>query len=202
MDKGMVVRFVKSDTFHKIIVSIDSLVLRWYSGTAFLVQSKQWEHQHIVWNIFQVNNKDTRTTSMTCSFIVNFNRFHTLFWCFHCRLWRSKWFRTGIFSLASQQKTCCKLASSIFATYYNNTGYYNSLVIYIIILYKLRRVIPCRWFAIGLWITWGSKRKPQKNWKGLLESKEVKVNVKKTKMMVRIDKARKIWKERDFVEKL
>ena len=36
----------------------------------------------------------------------------------------------------------------------------------------------------------------------MLESKVVKMNVKKTKMMVRINKARKIWKERDFVEKL
>ena len=42
--------------------------------------------------IFKVNNKDTRTTSMTsfCIFIVNLKRFHTLNWCFHCWLWRSK----------------------------------------------------------------------------------------------------------------
>ena len=43
-----------------------------------LVQSQQLKHQNNVWNMFKVNNKDSRTTSLT------------LFWCFHCRLWTSK----------------------------------------------------------------------------------------------------------------
>ena len=44
-------------------------------------------------NMFQVNNKDTRTSSDV--FIVNFERhplniFHTFFWWFHCWLWTGK----------------------------------------------------------------------------------------------------------------
>ena len=30
-----------------------------------LVQSQQWKHQNNVWNLFKVNSKDTRTTSLT-----------------------------------------------------------------------------------------------------------------------------------------
>ena len=30
-----------------------------------LVQSQQWRHQNNVWNLFQVNNKDNRTMSLT-----------------------------------------------------------------------------------------------------------------------------------------
>ena len=29
-----------------------------------LVQSQQWKHQNNAWNLFKVNNKDTRTTSL------------------------------------------------------------------------------------------------------------------------------------------
>ena len=49
-----------------------------------LVQSQQWKHQSNVWNLFKVNNKDTRT-SMTL------NRFHSLFWCFYYWLPAGKW---------------------------------------------------------------------------------------------------------------
>ena len=42
-----------------------------------LVQSQQWKQQNKVWNLFKVNNKDTRTTSMTKG-------------CFHYWLWPSK----------------------------------------------------------------------------------------------------------------
>ena len=37
-----------------------------------LVQSQQWKHQNNVWNMFKVNNKDTKTTSLTS------------FWCLYC----------------------------------------------------------------------------------------------------------------------
>ena len=29
----------------------------------FLVQTQEWKHQKNVWNLFEVNKKDTRTTS-------------------------------------------------------------------------------------------------------------------------------------------
>ena len=45
-------------------------VLR-YPNIHLLVQSQRWEHQENVWNLFKVNNKDTRTTSMTS------------FWCLY-----------------------------------------------------------------------------------------------------------------------
>ena len=38
-------------------------------------QSQQWKHQNNEWNVFKVNNKDTRTTSLTS------------FWCLYCWLW-------------------------------------------------------------------------------------------------------------------
>ena len=46
-----------------------------------------------LWNLFKVNNKDTRTTSMTLLLLLmpTLNRFHTLFWCIHCWLWTSKY---------------------------------------------------------------------------------------------------------------
>ena len=45
----------------------------WY----LLVWSQQWKHQNNVWNLFRVNNKDTRTTSWCCfdAFVVNFEHF-------------------------------------------------------------------------------------------------------------------------------
>ena len=39
-----------------------------------LVQRKQWKHQNHVWNVLKVNNKYTRTTSM--SYLLIFLRFH------------------------------------------------------------------------------------------------------------------------------
>ena len=40
-----------------------------------LVQSQQRKHQNNVWNLFKVNNKDTRRTSATS------------LWCLYCWLW-------------------------------------------------------------------------------------------------------------------
>ena len=40
-----------------------------------LVQSQHWKHQNNVWNLYKVNNKDTRATSMMS------------FWCLYCLLW-------------------------------------------------------------------------------------------------------------------
>ena len=40
-----------------------------------------------MWNLFKVNNKDTRTTSMNVvlvSLLLTTKRFHTLHLCFHC----------------------------------------------------------------------------------------------------------------------
>ena len=34
-----------------------------------LVQSQQWKYQNIVWNLFKVNRKDARMTSLTLLFI-------------------------------------------------------------------------------------------------------------------------------------
>ena len=58
----------------------------------FLVQSQQSKHQSNVWNLFKVNNEDTRTTSDAnlVSLSLTLNRFHTLFWCFHYWLWTVK----------------------------------------------------------------------------------------------------------------
>ena len=36
-----------------------------------IVQSQQWKQQNNVWNLFNISNKDTRTTSCTGLFIVN-----------------------------------------------------------------------------------------------------------------------------------
>ena len=44
------------------------IVTSWY----LLVQSQQWKHQNNTQNLFKVNRKDTRTTSLT------------LFWCLYC----------------------------------------------------------------------------------------------------------------------
>ena len=40
-----------------------------------LVQSQQWKHQKNMWDLFQGNKKDLRTTSLM------------LFWCLYCSLW-------------------------------------------------------------------------------------------------------------------
>ena len=36
-----------------------------------ILQSSQWKIRNNVWNMFKVNNKDTKTTSMTSVFTVN-----------------------------------------------------------------------------------------------------------------------------------
>ena len=46
-----------------------------------IFQSQQWKHQNNVWNVFKV------TTII--SLMLTLNRFHTLFWCFHCWIWSS-----------------------------------------------------------------------------------------------------------------
>ena len=46
-----------------------------------------------MWNLFRVNNKDTRTMSIDVVLmfsLLTLNRFHTLIWCFRCWLWTSK----------------------------------------------------------------------------------------------------------------
>ena len=49
--------------------------------TAIYLFKQQWKHQNIVWNLFKVNNEDTRTKLMTSFFvfIINFKHIHTLF---------------------------------------------------------------------------------------------------------------------------
>ena len=51
---------------------------------ALLVQSQQWKHQSNVWKLFKVNNKDTRTTSMTS------------FWCLYRQLWKDFTYSSGV----------------------------------------------------------------------------------------------------------
>ena len=48
--------------------------------------------------LFQVNNKDTRTIPIDVTLVLVVNRFHTLFGCFHCRIWTRKWCRLGHFN--------------------------------------------------------------------------------------------------------
>ena len=58
-----------------------------------LVQRHQSTHQNNVWNLFNFNNQDTREQcqyAILVSLLLNVNKFHLLFWCFHCRLWRRK----------------------------------------------------------------------------------------------------------------
>ena len=56
------------------------LSLNWY----FLVQCQQWKHQNNVWNLFKVNNKDTRTASVT-SFLY-----------LYCKLWTNFTYFPGV----------------------------------------------------------------------------------------------------------
>ena len=56
-----------------------------------LVQSQQWKHQNNVWNLFNVNNKENKNGVVLVSLSLTLNRFSTLFWCFHCWLWASKY---------------------------------------------------------------------------------------------------------------
>ena len=66
-------------------------------------------------NLFKVNNTDTRTL----------NRFHTLFWCFYCWLWKSKCRlgKTMINFSELKIKTLHHLASTLPLTLNNNLQY-------------------------------------------------------------------------------
>ena len=70
----------------------------WY----LLFQSQQWKYQSYAWKQLYVNNKDTRMTSMTSFYVIlvslflTYSRFHTLFLCFYCWLWTSK-FQLGAY---------------------------------------------------------------------------------------------------------
>ena len=58
-----------------------------------LVESKQWKHQNNVWNLFKINKKGTRSNTIEVvqvSLLLTLNRYHKLFWCFHCWCWTSK----------------------------------------------------------------------------------------------------------------
>ena len=63
------------------------------SQPALRGQRQQWKCHNNVWIMFKVNNKDTRTTSVTLFWclIVNLNKFHALFSCFRFWLWASKY---------------------------------------------------------------------------------------------------------------
>ena len=66
-------------------------------------------------NLFKVNNTDTRTL----------NRFHTLFWCFYCWLWKSKcWLGKTMINFSELKiKTLHHLASPLPLTLNNNLQY-------------------------------------------------------------------------------
>ena len=71
----------------------------YYSSVCFpsphlLIRSQQWKHLRNVWNQSIFNNKDTRMKSMLLLLI--FNRFHTLFRCFQCWLWVSKFLKPDL----------------------------------------------------------------------------------------------------------
>ena len=51
-------------------------------------QSQWWKHQNNLSNLFTLNNIDIRTKSTFL--LLTLNRFHRLFWSFHCWLWKSK----------------------------------------------------------------------------------------------------------------
>ena len=61
--------------------------------TAIYLFKQQWKHQNIVWNLFKVNNEDTRTKLMTSFFvfIVNFKHISHIVLCGKSWLWQSKY---------------------------------------------------------------------------------------------------------------
>ena len=69
-----------------------------------LVQSLQWKHQNVVWNMFKVNNNDSRLvpTIVLVSLLSTFNRFHIMFCSSHCLIWTSKCRLAATFKLFSQ----------------------------------------------------------------------------------------------------
>ena len=69
--------------------------------------------QKNVWNLFKVNNKDNKTTSMTL--VLTLNRFYTLLGCFHCWLfWTSKYRLANIPSLVTSRSPSTLTVSSRF----------------------------------------------------------------------------------------
>ena len=69
-----------------VIVKLGYVFLTLVLIQHWLFQSQQWKHQGNVWNLFKVN---------LVSLLLTLNRFHILFWCFHCSLRSSKWRRWG-----------------------------------------------------------------------------------------------------------
>ena len=66
---------------------VTGLTWHWH----LLVQSQQWKHQNDVWILFDVNNKDTRTTSLTPS-------------CYHyCWLWTDFVHYSSVFTIEFEQ---------------------------------------------------------------------------------------------------
>ena len=47
------------------------ILCKYYPRRNLLAQSEQWKHQSNVWNLFKINNKEARATSLTS------------FWCLH-----------------------------------------------------------------------------------------------------------------------
>ena len=78
--------FYSSSTSHLWYCIIFLQSVKIYYSRYLLVQRQQWKHQNIVWNstmqnsmwnLFKVNDKDTRTTSwlsLCCLFIVSFQQ--------------------------------------------------------------------------------------------------------------------------------
>ena len=66
----------------------------------FTCSNQQWKHQDNGWNLFKVNNKDTRTTSTTS------------LWCLYYWLWKISHIVRLIFSLLTLNK--CLLYSRHF----------------------------------------------------------------------------------------
>ena len=55
----------------------------WLPSRYLLVQSQQWKHQKNQCNIYEFTDVVLSTLLMTL------NKFHALFWCLHCWIWRS-----------------------------------------------------------------------------------------------------------------
>ena len=55
----------------------------------FIVQKQHWKCQRNVWNMFKVNNKGTRTTSLLSFWVfnVNFEQISHIVLCFYCWTW-------------------------------------------------------------------------------------------------------------------
>ena len=71
-----------------------SIYLFAWTPANILVEGQKLKHRSNVWNLFKVNNKDTRQNDVDdvvlLSLLLTWNRFHTLIWCFYCWLWTSK----------------------------------------------------------------------------------------------------------------